>query len=62
MTRRAAIIPGGWTAIVVADDGGDGAPLRPLLAESFEVGRIVDDELGQKRRAWDEADVVAPCV
>ena len=57
MTRRAAIIPGGWTAIVVADDGGDGAPLRPLLAESFEVGRIVDDELGQKRRAWEDADV-----
>lgn len=56
MSRRAAIIPGGWTAIVVADDG-DGGTLRPILAESFEVGRIVDDELGAKRREWNEADV-----
>jgi len=55
MSRRAAIIPGGWTAIVVAE--GDEPPLRPLLAESFEVGRIVDDELGAKRRDWNEADV-----
>lgn len=56
MTRRAAIIPGGWTAIVIAED--DGAPvLRPLLAESFEVGQLVEDELGQKRRAWSKEDV-----
>jgi hypothetical protein len=58
MSRRAAVVPGGWTAIVVADGGdGDAPPLRPILAESFEVGRIVDDELGQKRREWNEADV-----
>jgi hypothetical protein len=57
MSRRAAIIPGGWTAIVVADGDDDAPPLRPILAESFEVGRIVDDELGQKRREWNEADV-----
>lgn len=57
MTRRAAVIPGGWTAIVVTDDGGDGAALRPLLAESFEVGHIVEDELGEKRRPWSDADV-----
>jgi hypothetical protein len=55
MSRRAAIIPGGWTAIVVVE--GDEPPLRPILAESFEVGRIVEDELGQKRREWNEADV-----
>ena len=56
MSRRAAIIPGGWTAIVVADDS-DAPTLRPILAESFEVGRLVDDELGAKRREWNEADV-----
>lgn len=56
MTRRAAIIPGGWTAIVVAEDDG-GPALRPLVAESFEVGQLVEDELGQKRRVWSEADV-----
>lgn len=56
MSRRAAIIPGGWTAIVVADDS-DAPTLRPILAESFEVGRIVEDELGAKRREWNEADV-----
>lgn len=57
MSRRAAIIPGGWTAIVVADDSDDAPTLRPILAESFEVGRIVEDELGEKRREWNEADV-----
>ena len=58
MSRRAAIIPGGWTAIVVADDGdGDGSTLRPILAESFEVGRLVQDELGATRREWSEGDV-----
>jgi hypothetical protein len=56
MTRRAAIVPGGWTAIVVADDS-DAPTLRPILAESFEVGRLVEDELGAKRREWNEADV-----
>jgi hypothetical protein len=56
MTIRAAIIPGGWTGIVVAEHS-DGEPLRPILAESFEVGRIVEDELGQPRRQWNEADV-----
>jgi hypothetical protein len=56
MTRRAAIIPGGWTAIVVVDD--EGTPtLHPILVESFEVGRIVVDELGAKRRDWNDADV-----
>lgn len=55
MSRRAAIIPGGWTAIVVTE--GDEPPLRVILAESFEVGRTVDDEFGQKRRVWNEADV-----
>ncbi len=57
MTRRAAIIPGGWTAIVVADADDELSPLRPVLAESFEVGRIVNDELGQPRREWTESDV-----
>jgi hypothetical protein len=57
MTRRAAIIPGGWTAIVVADHSDGELMLRPVLAESFEVGRIVEDELGAKRREWNEADV-----
>src|ERR1044071_8843548 len=57
MTRRAAIIPGGWTAIVVADDSDGAPPLRPILAESFEVGQLVDDELGQPRRDWNEAAV-----
>jgi hypothetical protein len=56
MTRRAAIIPGHWTGIVVADVDGD-APLRVVLAESFEVGRIVEDELGQPRHQWNEEDV-----
>lgn len=56
MSRRAAIISGGWTAIVVADH--DDAPtLGHVLAESFEVGRIVVDEFGEKRREWSEADV-----
>jgi hypothetical protein len=57
MSRRAAIIPGGWTAIVVAEQRDDESTLRPILAESFEVGRIVNDELGEKRREWNEADV-----
>lgn len=39
MTRRAAIVPGGWTGLVVADD--DAPPtLRVLHAESFEVGHL----------------------
>jgi hypothetical protein len=56
MSRRAAIIPGGWTAIVVADDS-DAPTLRPILAESFEVGQLVQDELGSPRREWKETDV-----
>lgn len=59
MPRRAAIIPGHWTAIVVADVESDGPTpiLRPVLAESFEVGRIVNDELGHPRHQWNEADL-----
>lgn len=59
MTRRAAIIPGHWTGIVVADVVSDGPTpiLRPVVAESFEVGRIVNDELGHPRHQWNEEDL-----
>jgi hypothetical protein len=38
MTIHAAIVPGSWTALVIASD--DAGPLRPLIVESFEVGAV----------------------
>lgn len=62
MARRAAILPGGWTAIVIADESDEGKPPLALrLAESFEVGSLVPSEGGPRpmKRLIGDADVEA---
>lgn len=50
--RRGAFIAGHWAALVVADEGEASDPLRVVVAESFEAGRLVPTADGNAKQ-WE---------
>lgn len=59
MVRRGAVIPGGWSSVVVAEDDGS-SRLRVVFVESFEAGQLVPRVPGglkSMERVFSEAEV-----